>query len=405
MPLCQTNFTRLVTGTRGDSLPIRRRSGHRDMQMTIGASMNSLFDPADFRLPPGISHVCAGGETAALRSHDEALLRYVADKSAGLPGRTAQETEIENARAAMARLWNVSPGDIGFVSNVAEGVSIVAESIDWREGDSIAIDANEYPSVVGPIIMRRNPTIALRQARGTEPARLAASVDSSTRIIAASYVSYLTGERTDLHALRALADKVGALLLVDFTQASGYLPIEASIADFAFSACYKWMLGITGVAVAYWNRNRQPDWTPTSAGWHSFAPGQRGYDTIPALKPDAMRFARGNPAHCPIYVLNSALSYLSRFDMHDVQRHVQTLTVALLEELAASQIPVMTPSDPARHGASVCIASPRAPAIVDALYAQSVYAWNGQGRVRVSFHGYNTMADVERTVGALRGCL
>ena len=367
--------------------------------------MHPLFDPAAFRLPDGIVHVCAGGETAALRAHDEALLRYVADKSSGLPGRTAQETEIENARSGMARLWGVSAGDIGFVSNVAEGVSIVAESLDWHDGDSIAIDANEYPSVVGPIAMRRNPAIALRQARGMEPDRLTACVDGSTRIIAASYVSYLTGERIDLHALRALADSVGALLVVDFTQASGYLPIEASLADFAFSACYKWMLGITGVAVAYWNRARQPDWMPASAGWHSFAPGARGYDTIPPLRPDAMRFTRGNPAHCPIYVLNSALSFLSRFDMHDIQRHVQTLTTALLSELAASQIAVMTPADLARHGASVCIASARAAAVVDALHDRGVYAWNGQGRVRISFHGYNAMQDVDRTAAALRACL
>jgi cysteine desulfurase/selenocysteine lyase len=367
--------------------------------------MKPLFDPADFRLPPGVAHVCAGGETAALRAHDEALLRYVADKSSGMPGRTAQARQIDTARASMARLWNVTLGDIGFVGTVAEGVSIVADSIDWRDGDSIAIDANEYPSVVGPFALRRHPTIALRQARGEAPDRLAACVDGSTRIIAASYVSYLTGECVDLAALRALADRVGALLLVDFTQASGCLPIEASVADFAFTACYKWMLGITGVAVAYWNRSRQPDWMPASAGWYSLAEGSRGYDTIPVLKRDAMRFTRGNPAHCPIYVLNSALSYLSQFDMHDVQHHVQTLTMALLDELAASQVAVMTPRDPRRHGASVCIASPRAQAVVDALYAHDVYAWNGQGRIRISFHGYNTLTDVERTVAALRACL
>jgi cysteine desulfurase / selenocysteine lyase len=366
--------------------------------------MHPLFDPDDFRLPGGVAHVCAGGETAALRAHDAAVLRYLADKSSGLPGRSAQEAEIEAARAGMARMWGVSAGEIGFVSNVAEGVSIVAESLVWRDGDSIAIDANEYPSVVGPIALRRKPAIALRQARGTEPDRLSACVDASTRIIAASYVSYLTGERVDLHALRRLADSAGALLLVDFTQASGYLPIEASLADFAFSACYKWMLGITGVAVAYWNRVRQPDWAPASAGWHSFAPGGRGYDAIPALKSDAMRFTRGNPAHCPIYVLNSALSYLGRFEMREVQRHVQTLTAGLLDELATSQMAVMTPADPARHGASVCFASPRAAAIVDALYAQGVYAWNGQGRVRISFHGYNSTSDLERTVAALRRC-
>src|SRR5258708_6009089 len=91
-----------------------------------GESMTPLFDPADFHLLPGTAHVCAGGETAALRAHGQAMLRYLVDKSSGLPGRTRQETEIEAARAGIAGLWGVSSTHIGFVSNVAEGVSIVA---------------------------------------------------------------------------------------------------------------------------------------------------------------------------------------------------------------------------------------------------------------------------------------
>jgi selenocysteine lyase/cysteine desulfurase len=118
-----------------------------------------------------------------------------------------------------------------------------------------------------------------------------------------------------------------------------------------------------------------------------------------------MRFTRGNPAHASIYVLNSALSYLARFEMEEIQRHVQTLTTALLHELAPYHDAIMTPADPARHGASVCIASPRAAAIVEALYAQGVYTWNGHGRVRISFHGYNSLADVDRTAAALRTSL
>ena len=133
-----------------------------------------MFDPGDFAIPPGITHVCAGGETASLRRHDAALSRYLHDKSSGMAGRTAQEAQIERARAGIARLWGVDIGSIGFVSNVAEGVSIVAESLDWRDGDNIVIDANEYPSVVGPFLLRRHPARGVKQARGTEPDRFAA---------------------------------------------------------------------------------------------------------------------------------------------------------------------------------------------------------------------------------------
>lgn len=365
-------------------------------------NMQPLFDPAAFRILAGITHVCAGGETAPLLRHDAAMSRYLADKSRGMAGRVAQEQAEETARAGIARLFGVSAGDIGFVSNVAEGVSIVAESIDWRDGDNICVDANEYPSVVGPFVPRRHPPVQIRIATGDTPDGLAGLVDARTRLIGVSYVSYLTGARADLTALRRLADSVGALLVVDFTQAAGYLPIDASVADFAFSASYKWLLGITGVASAYWNRARQPDWSPASAGWYSFAPGSRGYDPPPALRPDAGRFTRGNPAHASLYVLGGALDYLEGFDMRDVQRHVQTLTVALLDRLEALQIPVMTPRDPLRHGASVCVPSPRAQAIVDELGERGVLAWNGQGRVRFSFHGYNGSDDVDRIVAALR---
>ena len=53
-----------------------------------------LFDPADFRLPPGIVHICAGGETPFLHRHDAALLRYAEDKSNGMVGRVGQEAQI-----------------------------------------------------------------------------------------------------------------------------------------------------------------------------------------------------------------------------------------------------------------------------------------------------------------------
>ena len=362
-----------------------------------------LFDPAAFRIPAGVAHVCAAGETPFLHRHDAALAQYAHDKSQGMPGRTAQETMVELARERIARLWHATPGDIGFVSSVADGVALVADSLDWREGDNLVIDTNEYPSVVAPFALRRHPKVELRVATGTAPDRLAARVDASTRVIGVSYVSYLTGERFDLAAVRTLADSVGALLVVDFTQAAGYLPIHAGLADFAFSACYKWLLGMTGVAVAYGNRARQPGWQPATGGWHSLAPVARpDYVAGIGLRADAMRFTRGNPAHGPVYVLASALDYLMQHDQDDLARHVTGLTADLLARLAEAGIPTTTPADPARHGGNVCIDSPRAQAIVDSLYRQGVYAWNGHGRARFSFHGYNSTTDVDRIMTGLK---
>jgi hypothetical protein len=60
-----------------------------------------LFDPADFRIPAGVAHVCAGGETAFLLRHDDALRRYAIDKSNGMPGRAAQEAQVERARVRL----------------------------------------------------------------------------------------------------------------------------------------------------------------------------------------------------------------------------------------------------------------------------------------------------------------
>ena len=66
---------------------------------------------------------------------------------------------MERARELIARPWGCAAGDIGFVSSVADGVAMVADSLDWAEGDEVVVDAHEYPSVVMPFGMRRAPKL------------------------------------------------------------------------------------------------------------------------------------------------------------------------------------------------------------------------------------------------------
>ncbi|HEV7264280.1 MAG TPA: aminotransferase class V-fold PLP-dependent enzyme [Falsiroseomonas sp.] len=363
-----------------------------------------LFDPAAFRIPPGAVHVCAGGETPVLRAQAAALERHAEDKSMGPASRPRLDDEADRLRARLAAFWSVAAEEIGLVSSVAEGMSILVESLDWQPGDNVVLATDEYPSVVAPLALRRG--VELRFADMMDPEAVAAAVDARTRMIVVSAVSMVDGRRHDLAALRAVADGAGAMLVVDFTQASGWLPLEAAVTDFAFSACYKWMLGITGIAVAYWNRARQPGWAPTTAGWYSvLMVGRPDYAQPLALRPDARRFTRGNPCHGGVYAMHAAMDLLETYPRGAVQRHVQGLTVGLLDRLAAAGIASTTPRDPMRHGANVCIAHERAAAIVEAMAARGVLAWNGRGRVRFSFHGYNDAAELDRIMDTLRASL
>jgi cysteine desulfurase / selenocysteine lyase len=358
----------------------------------------ALLDPALFRIPPGTVHVCAGGETPVLRSIAAALDRYAEDKSCGPASRPRVDEEAERLCARLAAFWSVQPDEIGLVTSVAEGMSLLVESIAWREGDAVVVAADEYPSVVAPLSRKG---VALRLADMMDEAAVAHAA-TGARMIAVSAVSMVDGRRHDLAALRRVANSCGAMLVVDYTQASGWLPIEASVADFAFSACYKWMLGLTGVSIAYWNRARQPDWAPATAGWYSISyAGGLDWSKPVTLRDGALRFLRGNPSHPSVYAQHAAMDLHEAVPRGALAAHVQSLTAALLDRLAQAGIASTTPRDPARHGANVCIAHPRANAIVEGMARRGVLAWNGRGRIRFSFHGYNGPSALDPIMAAL----
>jgi selenocysteine lyase/cysteine desulfurase len=309
--------------------------------------------------------------------------------------------------------------DIGFVSSVAEGVSILAESLEWKEGDTVYVDRDEFPSVVAPFAVREqrfgdgvpSPTVVYGSEAfdgvdvGGAEAELEKKIDSRTRLIAVSYVSYGNGARVDLAAYRKAADRVGAILVVDYTQAAGYLPIDASVADFAFSASFKFLLGTTGAAIAFWNRARQPNWKPVTAGMYSLGnivPDWEGEERI-KTRDTALCFSRGNPSHLSIYLLREGLEFLSRWEVTEIEEHVQVLTTELWRRLDGEGIRPSTPREKWKHGANVTVHCKGATEIVDQMSAVGILAWNGYGRVRFSFHGHNYLKDVDRIMEVFPG--
>lgn len=352
-----------------------------------------------------VAHLAAGGEAPVLRSHLDAAAQFLLDKGDGMPGRERFMAVAARARAALARRLGATPGDVALLASASEGFHVAAEGIDWRPGDNVVVALSEFPSVLHAWQRLRPRGVEVR-AVGRDAVvtadELAEATDARTRVVAASHVSYLTGARHELARLRALADRVGARLVVDASHALGVVPVDGTLCDVVVACCYKWLLGVHGVGVFYVNGRRWPDLAPPWVGWHSAV---RDEDwrrrTDYRLVAGGERFEAGNPAFLSTYVLDNALRTLDALDAGATEAHVLALGGVLREGLVKLGLPVLTPEAPEARAGNVVFASARASEVERALREAGVLVWAGDGRVRLSVHVYNDGADVGRALDAL----
>lgn len=362
----------------------------------------------DFLHLDRVVHLAGGGQSPPLVRSREALERYLQAKGAGLAGWRTSEAVRARVAQKVAALVGAAADDIGFPSSVAHGASLVADAVDWRPGDNVVMERWEFPSLMNPFLAQARHGVEVRTVPvepGTWRApfgRFAEAIDARTRVVAVSHVSYLTGERHDLEAYAALARKVGALFVVDASHALGSVRVHAPVADVLLGCCYKFLLGVHGVAIAYWNRARLPEWRPRLTGWHST------HEKAPFAAPEAPRalatgqvFEPGNPAYGALYVLEESLDYLAGIGMDHVEAHTLALSGELRARLVSLGLPVMTPEAAPERAGSVAFPSDDAPGIRARLEDGGVLVSGDMGRVRASVHVYTTAHDLERATAAI----
>jgi len=369
--------------------------------------MSPLIPKADFIGIEQVAHLAAGGEAPVLASHLGAAGRFLFDKGVGMPGRERMYDVVGNVRAGLGRLLGVAAEDVALLLNAGAGLHAVASGIDWGAGDNVVMARSEFPSLIHVWQALPGSPAEVRQVGdGIVPtlADYAAAIDSRTRVIAVSHVSYLTGARLDLAALRALADRHGARLVVDASHALGVVPVDGALCDVVVSCAYKWLLATHGIGVFYVNSRRWPELAPGAVGWHSVVEEsdwsrRAGY----RLKADSERFEPGNHAFISAYILDAALARLSALSPAQVEAHASGLGTMLIDGLRRLGLDVTTPLEPEARAGNICFATDRSIELEAALRQRGVLVWGGDGRVRISCHVYNDEADVARAIDALAG--
>lgn len=245
----------------------------------------------------------------------------------------------------------------------------------------------DFTSVLFPFLAQARRDIRVRDVPLAE---LASAVTERTSLVAVSAVQSADGQLADLAALRAATAATGTLVLLDVTQAAGWLPVCA--ADFAYTVCggYKWLLTPRGTAFFTIAPERADALIVHTAGWYA---GDRPWESIygPPLRlaPDARRFDVSPAWHAWVGAAPS-VELLADLGAPALHRHATALAARFRAGLG------LPPGDSAIVSLAVDDDTPAA--LAEGTVSAAVRA----GRLRLSFHLYNDDADVDQAIKVLR---
>lgn len=351
---------------------------------------------------------------------------YLTD-AGGNPGRAGHRMSIaaartvENAREALAQLFNASdPSRIVFTQNATHALNQALYGL-LRPGDHVVTTSVEHNSVMRPLrhleTLGVEVTVVSCAPDGTlNPDRVRRALRPGTRLLVTTHGSNVVGTLMPIGDLAALARKQQVLCLIDAAQTAGAIPIDVQgmgVDLLAFTG-HKSLFGPTGTGGLYIREG--VTLTPLIRGGTG---SESARELQPEFLPDAYESGTLNVAG--IAGLGAGVRFLLETGVDAVRRHEQQLVSQFLAGAAEiSGIILYGPVDAALKCAVVSFnVAGASPSEVGLILDESfgIMARTGlhcapsahqtvdtfpTGTVRFSFGWFNTPAEVEAALAALR---
>jgi len=362
----------------------------------------------------------------------DALARYYTQMNAnvhrGIHALAEEATAAyEAVRAQTARFLHApSERSIVFTRNTTEAINLFAHA--WGRaalttGDEILLTEMEHHSNLVPWqLLAKASGARLVFLPVTDDGRLQLEaldrlLSPRTKLVAITQLSNVLGTINPLETVIARAHRQGALVLVDAAQSVPHLPVDVQALGcdaLAFSA-HK-MLGPTGVGVLYAREELLQRMDPFLGGGEMISDVQLTSSTWNEVP---WKFEAGTPNIAGVVAFGAALAYLERLGLAAVHAHEQDLARYAIGQLRAlGGVTLYGPVDPAveRSGAvSFNLDDLHPHDVGTVLDAEGVAVRAGHhcakplmrrlgvaATLRASFYVYNTRAEVDRLVAALR---
>jgi len=225
------------------------------------------------------------------------------------------------------------------------------------------------------------------------------------RLLAISFVQFLSGRRADLEAIGEICDRQGCLFMVDAIQGLGAFPLDVRKARIRALAAdgHKWLLGPEGCGILYIQGDWQDEVEPVELGWTNFANYSDYARRDMTLRSDAGRYECGtlNTAGC--YGLRAAIEFLLSVGIEHIAPQVQALGDRIAAGAAGKGYELLGKRTEATGAGIVSFRKKGldSRAAVNQLKERGFIAAPRQGWIRTSPHFYVGPEDIDGLIEAL----
>ena len=228
------------------------KAGEDDIRAAVavssdGRSIAPTMDPTalrgEFPVLRSVAYLNTGTNgPVPRRAAQAAALQVVAEAERGRTGAAhyAYVTELKTrVRERLAALFGCAAGELAITHSTTDGLNTVLGGFPLGPGDEVLTTDEEHPGLLAPLATARERRgFSVRVVPFHE---IAGEVGASTRLVACSHVSWVTGQVVDLEALGA----TGVPVALDGAQGLGAVPTRALElgCDYYAASGQKWLCG------------------------------------------------------------------------------------------------------------------------------------------------------------------
>src|SRR5215467_14189404 len=315
-------------------------------------------------------------------------------------------------RVVAGRLFHNDPSCIAILGGASELLGQFPLLLRLKPNATILAVSSDFPAITRPWIRRSYLEKIRVRFVDDLPDRdlthaIINAIDETTGVIAASSVQYSTGTLVDICRLARSAQKAGAFLIVDATQAAGAMPVDASTfaADAVVTSGYKWLGGHGGVALAAVSESLLKQ-LPILPGWMGASKPFDFDAKSVSFASEARRFTQSTMSYVSIAGLTVSIEQLLSLGENRIEEHARQLAALLVDgarEYGWEPFHDVHAVAASPHIISLAHSRKSARETVEELRDQRIICSVRGERIRVSLAPYNDASDVIKLLQALAG--